>query len=245
MTTAKGPEISLKLLIDKSSGKVVFAEAKKDFVDFLFGLMGIPMGTIMALLIRRGVAGSAGSLGRIYESIKNLDDEYLQQPSQGKKDSLLTPKMAVPNIKPTPLLAQFGYPKQPVSDYHPGLLGGNRPVPVTSLTTEGYVKPTPLLAQSGYPKQPVSDYHPGLLGGNRPVPVTSLTTEGYVKEGMIYMVKDDLTVKPMSTISTITLLNTLGVTNLSCLQEMTVEVDFDKVGLFFFIFFLPTDFAFC
>ncbi|KAL6967497.1 hypothetical protein U1Q18_033307 [Sarracenia purpurea var. burkii] len=181
MATAS-PKISLKLLIDKSSGKVVFAEAKKDFVDFLFGFMEIPMGTILALLVRHGVAGSAGSLGRIYESIQNLDDDYLQQRRQGK-DSLLTPKTAVPKIKPTPLLAQFGYPKQPESNYY--------------------------------------DYY----ASKRPDPVT---TEGYVKEATIYMVKDDLTVKPMSTISTITIVNTLGVTNLSCLQEMPVEVDFDK-----------------
>ncbi|KAL6967495.1 hypothetical protein U1Q18_033305 [Sarracenia purpurea var. burkii] len=197
MATEKNPKISLKLLIDKSSRKVIFAEAKKDFVDFLFGLMEIPMGTILALLVRRGVARSARSWGRIYESIKNLDDDYLQQPSQGK-DSLLMPKMALSNTKHAPLLAQLAYPNQPEFIWE------------------------------------------------TPAPVA---TEGYVKEGMTYIVKDDLTViptvKPISTISTITLLKTLEVTtNLSCLQEMTVEVDFDKVGLLFFIFFLLHDFVF-
>ena len=43
------------------------------------------------------------------------------------------------------------------------------------------------------------------------------------------MVMDDLAVKPMSTISSITLLNALRVKDLESLEEKTVEIDMGEV----------------
>ncbi|KAF2294559.1 hypothetical protein GH714_012589 [Hevea brasiliensis] len=37
------PTLSLKLLVDKKASKVLFAEAGKDFVDFLFNLLSLPI----------------------------------------------------------------------------------------------------------------------------------------------------------------------------------------------------------
>ncbi|GLT72031.1 hypothetical protein SLA2020_440020 [Shorea laevis] len=45
---------------------------------------------------------------------------------------------------------------------------------------------------------------------------------------MAFMVMDDLTVKPMSTITSITLLNTFNVKDVSFLHEKTVIVDIQK-----------------
>ena len=42
---------TLKLLIDNKSKRVVNAEAGNDFVDFLFGLMQVPLGSIMGNLL--------------------------------------------------------------------------------------------------------------------------------------------------------------------------------------------------
>ncbi|KAI7984498.1 17.4 kDa class I heat shock protein [Camellia lanceoleosa] len=42
------------------------------------------------------------------------------------------------------------------------------------------------------------------------------------------MVVDDLMVKPMSSISSIVLLNNIEIKDISCLQEKTVKVDMDK-----------------
>ncbi|RVX13805.1 hypothetical protein CK203_010330 [Vitis vinifera] len=42
--------MSLKLLINKKDDKVVFAEAEKDFVDFLFNLLTLPIGTTTSFL---------------------------------------------------------------------------------------------------------------------------------------------------------------------------------------------------
>ncbi|KAL7201732.1 hypothetical protein ACSBR1_033432 [Camellia fascicularis] len=66
-------------------------------------------------------------------------------------------------------------------------------------------------------------------------PTTAIVTsnvnvvEGYVKGGVTYMVMDDLMVKPMSSISSIVLLNNLEIKEISCLQEKTLKVDMDKV----------------
>ncbi|KAF2321307.1 hypothetical protein GH714_038564 [Hevea brasiliensis] len=43
-------KVNLKLLIDKKTNKVLFAEAEKDFVDFLFILLSLPVGTVIRLL---------------------------------------------------------------------------------------------------------------------------------------------------------------------------------------------------
>ncbi|KAJ0817796.1 hypothetical protein HanPI659440_Chr00c05g0715061 [Helianthus annuus] len=45
---------------------------------------------------------------------------------------------------------------------------------------------------------------------------------GYVKEVLTYMVMDYLVVKPMSTISSISLINKFGIKDLSQLEEKTV-----------------------
>ncbi|KAJ0721943.1 hypothetical protein HanOQP8_Chr08g0281071 [Helianthus annuus] len=52
---------------------------------------------------------------------------------------------------------------------------------------------------------------------------------GYVKEVVTYMVMDDLVVKPMSTISGITLINKFGVKDLSQLEEKNVSFGKDEV----------------
>ena len=52
---------------------------------------------------------------------------------------------------------------------------------------------------------------------------------GFVRGVVTYTVMDDLTVKPMSTISGITLLNTFGVTDIGVLQERIVQLGYAEV----------------
>ncbi|KAF5946827.1 hypothetical protein HYC85_017055 [Camellia sinensis] len=47
---------------------------------------------------------------------------------------------------------------------------------------------------------------------------------GYVKGVVTYMIKDDLVVMPMSTISGITMLNKCNITNVSALEEKVVTL---------------------
>ncbi|KAK5795252.1 hypothetical protein PVK06_036510 [Gossypium arboreum] len=81
--------VRLKLLIDSKSKRVLFAEAGKDFVDFLFSILSMPVGTIIRLLTKQGMVRC---LGNLYGSIENLGDTYMQ--SLAKKDTLLKPMVS-------------------------------------------------------------------------------------------------------------------------------------------------------
>jgi hypothetical protein len=62
-------KVSLKLLIDTKSQRVLFAEADKKYVDFLFSIFTLPVGTVTKLLQKQNMSGCLHSL---YESIENL-----------------------------------------------------------------------------------------------------------------------------------------------------------------------------
>ncbi|CAN1269330.1 hypothetical protein LINPERPRIM_LOCUS13546 [Linum perenne] len=84
-TTTK---VTLKLLIDKKSNKVLFAEAGKEFVDFLFSILSLPLGTVIRLL---SMDKMVGCLGNLYQSIEELGDTFIQQSTS--KDIVLNPKV--------------------------------------------------------------------------------------------------------------------------------------------------------
>ncbi|KAM3374709.1 hypothetical protein P3S68_013423 [Capsicum galapagoense] len=65
MTTTSDTKLSMKLLIDTNAGKLLFAEAEKDCVDFLFQILSLPAGTVIRLLKEKGMCGS---LPNLYES---------------------------------------------------------------------------------------------------------------------------------------------------------------------------------
>ncbi|KAL3335546.1 hypothetical protein AABB24_031660 [Solanum stoloniferum] len=102
MATTCDTKLSMKLLIDTKAGKVLFAEADKDCVDFLFHILSLPIGTVISLLKEKGMSGS---LPNLYESVENLKDTYIQ-PNQCK-DILLKPKSSV-GISPVPFLLLDG-----------------------------------------------------------------------------------------------------------------------------------------
>ena len=83
-------KVSLKFFIDKRSNRVLFAEAGKEFIDFLFNFLALPVGTLVPLLNREVL----GSFQNIYQSITNFGDAYLQP--NFIKDTLLKPKVYVP-----------------------------------------------------------------------------------------------------------------------------------------------------
>ncbi|KAF7120767.1 hypothetical protein RHSIM_Rhsim13G0083700 [Rhododendron simsii] len=213
---ASTKKILIKLLVDNSSRKVLFAEAGKDFVDFLFGLLEFPLGSILALMFEQGVSGS-GSLGKIYESVKNLDNDYLV--SNQTRKSLLRPRIAdvasASDTKHT-LLKQF--PQQEHSNHSNPFQHDQKPGQFVCSLPPSIFAPSPQIVSS----------FAGSSTTGVPAPAPPMVVEGYVKGVVTYMVMDDLIVKPMSNISSISLLCSIGVQNLSSVEEKTVEVDLDK-----------------
>ena len=90
MEESQETNVSLKLLIDTESQRVLFAEADKNFIDFLFHILALPVGTFIALLTKQGMVGC---LGNIYESVENLNITYLQP--NLNKETLLKPKVHI------------------------------------------------------------------------------------------------------------------------------------------------------
>ncbi|XP_051143836.1 uncharacterized protein LOC127260177 isoform X2 [Andrographis paniculata] len=82
--------VSMKLLIDRESKRVLFAEAGKECVDFLVYLLSLPVANMVALLNDNNL-GMVGSLGILYDSINNLNDTYLQNGAHTKKSILRPP----------------------------------------------------------------------------------------------------------------------------------------------------------
>ncbi|XP_021732646.1 uncharacterized protein LOC110699446 [Chenopodium quinoa] len=83
----------LKLLVNMEGdkAKVLYAEAGKDFVDFLFNVMSLPLGTLMKLI--KSKDNMAGCLGDLYTSIESLNGEYLQE--NVDRDAVLKPRGSV------------------------------------------------------------------------------------------------------------------------------------------------------
>lgn len=89
-------KVKLTLIIDKRANKVIIAEAKKDFVDFLFNLLSLPISTVIRLL-KNG--STLGCVDNLYQSLENLNDSYLQ-PNQNKDDLLKRHVTAALNAPP-------------------------------------------------------------------------------------------------------------------------------------------------
>ncbi|XP_058099870.1 uncharacterized protein LOC131244252 [Magnolia sinica] len=184
-------KLSLKLLVDKKSNKVLFAEAGKEFIDFLFNLLTLPLGSVTKLLTRGRMVGC---IGRLYGSVENLSGAYIQ-PNQNKKD-LLNPKTSSPQK------------------------GKNPPLFLQNVTSTARKK-LYVCTSCSHQKRYYTDVNGTLCRNCKHRMSTEITyvgsvnvavgsdgdEGGYVKAGVIYMVMDDLVVTPMSTISSITLLN--------------------------------------
>ncbi|KAL3828504.1 hypothetical protein ACJIZ3_017306 [Penstemon smallii] len=204
--------ISMKLLIDTQNNRVLFAEASKDCVDFLFHMLSLPIATVIRLLKEENEM--VGSVQNLYESIENLNETYIVP--QHSKDFLLklnfracscsVPLLSINNT-PTDQKKHFykcsgcsSYSTTRVTDDNRAICPGCSQRMTTSMT---YVSPPPL--------------------------VPNATNEtGFVKGVVTYMVMDDLVVTPMSTISCITLLNKFNVRDVSVLQEKVVNLGMDE-----------------
>ncbi|XP_074560186.1 uncharacterized protein LOC141816276 [Curcuma longa] len=208
-TAAK--ELSLKLLIDTTAQKVLFAEAGKEVVDFLFSLLSLPLGSVVKLLSKDRMEGSIGNL---YKSIQELDDSYLQN-SEGKS-TLLNP---IRSISPSLLLPG------PSSSSSSSSKNVYFRCNANYTSCYGYVsKVNGVLCPSCNNRMTKQiTYVEGDERENYVEP-----NAGFVKGVVTYTIMDDLTVTPMSSISSITLLSKFNVKNLNALVERDVTLGFDE-----------------
>ncbi|KAG8368394.1 hypothetical protein BUALT_Bualt15G0040900 [Buddleja alternifolia] len=86
---AASKKIIVNAMIRKSTNKVLLVQADEDFINFLFSLLVIPLGTVVHLL---GVNACIGSVDNLYSSITNLEcEKYLK--TEDLKSILLKPQL--------------------------------------------------------------------------------------------------------------------------------------------------------
>ncbi|KAH7840238.1 hypothetical protein Vadar_014548 [Vaccinium darrowii] len=207
MATSSKAKVSLKLLIDNNAKRVLFAEAGKDFVDFLVNLLHLPAGTVARLLKEQTMVGA---LGNLYDSIENLSETYLQ-PNQTKQ-SVLNSDAPIGDVAQMLLLEDIrntaakrfyvcNNSGEDEEDFHFYVSNDSE-----ALCPKCRAK---MSRELGYVTRAVE------FGAGE---------GGFVKGVVTYMVTDDLVVTPMSTISSITMLNKLNVKDVGALEERVVDL---------------------
>ncbi|KAI3695865.1 hypothetical protein L1987_78868 [Smallanthus sonchifolius] len=206
-------KVTLKLLIDKKGQRVLFAEAGKDFVDFLFSLLALPVGTVIRLLDNHNMVGG---MAKLYQSVSDLNDDYIQ--SNQNKDVLVKPKFTLPFSPQVPLLSTEAVSSpSPASNsstvFYKCMSCNNGLFSTSSRTCAGsYCSRTMSAVDIGYVLKSEVDAKGG----------------GFVKGLVTYMVMDDLAVSPMSTISSITVLNKFNINDLGALEEKVVHIGMNE-----------------
>ncbi|TMW82387.1 hypothetical protein EJD97_006058 [Solanum chilense] len=206
-------KLSMKLLIDTKAKKILFAEAEKSCVDFLFLILSLPVATVIKLLKKKGM--NYGCLPKLYDSVENLSDTYIQS-----KDSLLKPKSSVIGIASVPFLSIDDVPTTHKTFYGCSICYHDTVSGCYSTVSDGpSAKCTScncLMSRS------LTYVAPPIASG------AVASTSGFVKDVVTYMVMDDLVIKPMSTISSITLLNKFNVKDVGVLQEEVVHFGMEE-----------------
>ncbi|CAL4958275.1 unnamed protein product [Urochloa decumbens] len=241
MATTTTTALSMKLLVDTKAQRVLFAEASKEVADFLFTLLALPVGSAAKLL---GEEDMVGSVGNIYASVGKLDDTYVL--SGVARDSFLLhicsgcSLFRLGALAPAPAPAPRPAPPRPNkffrcdrrdNDYNYGYSCNSnscrdymtddcgKACPSCGHQMAREVQFLPSAAGTQHQQQPVEKDAAAAPGGGG---------GGFVQGVVTYTVMDDLTVTPMSAISSITLLNTFAVRDLADLQERTVQIGYNE-----------------
>jgi hypothetical protein len=223
-TTAKpkaANSITIKLMVSKRSGKIMYAEAGKDFVDLLFSFLVLPTGAIakQALVSKDNKEKDDTKvccITNLYKSVESLSPSFMK----GDKAVLLDPKVFSAtytsdtlNIKsstPAPASKYYVCPRTGHSGTH-GLSTQNGTVDCSScgraINCEVKLEDNPLAATKD-----------------------SVRPTGYVKKTVNFFITDDLSVIPSGSTATIVQLwNKLGVKEPTELEEQNVRVGPNEV----------------
>jgi hypothetical protein len=213
--------LTMKLLVAPGwRPRVVFAEAGKDVVDFLFSLMAVPPGTAVRLLGKESVTGCMGNL---YTSAEKLVDGPYVQPG-ATRDAVLCASMRSPAAAgPNSWLFRLPEPPAPAPKRFFNCSYSY------SYSCRGYVTEVRGARCPNCGSQMVTEAK--IVGTSPPQP-GAVRGAGFVQGGMAtYTVTDDLLISPMSNVSSIALINACAVRDFGSLQERTVQIGYKKVDL--------------
>ncbi|KAK0592742.1 hypothetical protein LWI29_024522 [Acer saccharum] len=200
----------LRLTVDTKAGKVLFAEAGKDFIDFLIYLLSLPIATAVRILKEKNLNPLVGSLSHIYESLEKLPESFLQ-PNQDK-NSLLNPKAPVYATGIPLMLYDYDF-KARNSFKCSGCYIHMAEVPNLNCSScKGKVD----LVMSFLPPSP-ANYSLGPVEG------------GFLKGVATYIVMDNLEFMPLSTKMFVSSIKKHDVKDLDSLEEIEVDLGVEEV----------------
>lgn len=193
--------VSLKLLVNTDTNKVLFAEADKDFVDILCSFLTLPLGTIARLLQKESSIGpvTIGCLNSLYRSVEKMG---LLTNYNSSEDYCRTLRINFDDSQPT---KYFICSKYEELDYQCTYLSiGSK---------NNYCFYGHPLSHSVSLSSSLKDF-----------------CLGFVKFNKSFVISDNLTVLPHSMDHTIfDLSNNFGIKSTSSIKEMTVNVTKGKV----------------
>ncbi|RDX61590.1 hypothetical protein CR513_60164, partial [Mucuna pruriens] len=96
-------KINVRIMQRKSNGKILFAEGKEDFADFLFSFLTIPLGGAVHLM---SGCSSSGNIDGLYKSVVDLDEDFWV--TKEVKNKLVNPSLA-PQFKLSNMLLPINY----------------------------------------------------------------------------------------------------------------------------------------
>lgn len=165
-------KITLKITLQKSTFKFLFAEADSDFINFLFCFLEIPLGTVIGKLLNG--TSCLQSMDNLYASISNkIVGKCIK--SQDLKDMLLEPQLRLKYLSQNQIF--------PVKVLNSGPASGR------SLRVSPLEKSLSMVLS-----WPLNDPR---------------AQESYSKLSAKFMLTDDLVITPLSSTSTLAVLNKL------------------------------------
>ncbi|KAG0611736.1 hypothetical protein M758_7G161400 [Ceratodon purpureus] len=228
----------------RRTGRVLYLEAGKDFVDALVGFLLLPIGTINLMLASAGVAAKGlGGISSLFASMKQLDSSllhvdkaYLMQPRPAVTDTCnsiaLVQVLNAAKLKSLDLLLPGKYYRcnGGRNCYN---LSSTEGTPCTTCPADYYRRPTCFGGQI-YSVIP-EDREIMQNGIMERLSVESVmegvcsTGQGFVSDSITYMVTDELEVMTSTTIKNIEVLNKLKVATLSDVERSDVVVNLTQI----------------
>lgn len=203
--------MNLRLLINQKTGKILYAEAGKDFVDLLFSFLTLPTGSVIKLLSQLNRSEKrVGCLTNLYSSVEKLQNTFMDT----DKSHLLDPKLM--STLPNGILRIQSAP----TVYYVCGSQASRGGPTHYMATQSGGR-CPCGRDMSYP---VELQNPSAGNSSVDIAGSSGGGGGYVKETVTFIITNELDISSASTITSINLLNKLNVTDLTDLGERNVNV---------------------
>ncbi|PNX88810.1 hypothetical protein L195_g044924 [Trifolium pratense] len=228
-SSSSDSKLTLKLLIDTNNGKVLFAEASKPVVDFLFNMLYLPIATVVKILRKK--RGMVCGFSNLHQSIEDLDEMYVHPQSS---DRLFNPTIPIFSNLMSAILSTIDDNSTGVFDF---LLNAELEKEDDDEDDEDYVEEEEEDDEDDEYDEDYNEFDDDEEDeededkeedeeNEASDDDNILIKNGIVKEGVTYMVMDDLVIHPLfSAISMIELLNTkLNIKDINSLQEKVVEL---------------------